>query len=70
MCDVSAATAATPVHPAMMLVASEAARPRGDHGGDDRNRTCDPLLAKQPLYQLSYVPMMLFLARVCVNAPR
>ena len=25
-------------------------------GGDDRTRTDDPLLAKQVLYQLSYVP--------------
>ena len=24
--------------------------------GDDRNRTCDILLAKQTLYQLSYIP--------------
>jgi hypothetical protein len=27
-------------------------------GGDDRTRTDDPLLAKQVLYQLSYVPAM------------
>ena len=26
-------------------------------GGDDRSRTDDILLAKQTLYQLSYVPM-------------
>jgi hypothetical protein len=26
------------------------------HGGDGRNRTDDPLLAKQVLYQLSYIP--------------
>ncbi len=26
-------------------------------GGDDRIRTCDILLAKQALYQLSYVPV-------------
>ena len=25
-------------------------------GGGDRDRTCDPLLAKQELYQLSYAP--------------
>ena len=25
-------------------------------GGDERTRTADPLLAKQVLYQLSYVP--------------
>ena len=29
-----------------------------DHpGGDERTRTADPLLAKQVLYQLSYVPV-------------
>ena len=27
-------------------------------GGDDRNRTCDILLAKQTLYQLSYIPTL------------
>src|SRR4030095_13762422 len=32
------------------------------NGGGDRNRTCDPLLAKQELYQLSYAP-----ARVVVG---
>ncbi len=26
------------------------------HSGDERTRTADPLLAKQVLYQLSYVP--------------
>ena len=26
-------------------------------GGDKRNRTADPLLAKQVLYQLSYTPV-------------
>jgi hypothetical protein len=29
-------------------------------GGDDRTRTDDPLLAKQVLYQLSYVPVFTF----------
>jgi hypothetical protein len=28
-------------------------------GGDERTRTADPLLAKQVLYQLSYVPFAL-----------
>jgi hypothetical protein len=28
-------------------------------GGDERTRTADPLLAKQVLYQLSYVPVAL-----------
>src|SRR5919106_6517906 len=32
-------------------------------GGDERTRTADPLLAKQVLYQLSYVP-----ASTCKNA--
>jgi hypothetical protein len=27
-------------------------------GGDERTRTADPLLAKQVLYQLSYVPLL------------
>ena len=27
-----------------------------ENGGDGRNRTDDPLLAKQVLYQLSYIP--------------
>ena len=29
-------------------------------GGDERNRTADPLLARQVLSQLSYTPMVLF----------
>ena len=29
---------------------------RRSFGGDERTRTADPLLAKQVLYQLSYVP--------------
>ncbi len=33
------------------------------HRGDERTRTADPLLAKQVLYQLSYVP------RAMVPAP-
>ena len=28
-------------------------------GGDEENRTPDPLLAKQVLYQLSYTPILL-----------
>ena len=32
-----------------------AGSPKGA-GGDERTRTADPLLAKQVLYQLSYVP--------------
>ena|SRR5438105_14639042 len=35
----------------------DAQRPDLDlRGGDERTRTADPLLAKQVLYQLSYVP--------------
>ena len=30
------------------------------HGGDERARTADPLLAKQVLSQLSYIPGMRF----------
>ncbi len=30
---------------------------RRDHGGDERNRTADPLLARQVLSQLSYTPI-------------
>ena len=34
------------------------ARQKSDlFGGDERTRTADPLLAKQVLYQLSYVPV-------------
>ena len=29
-------------------------------GGDEENRTPDPLLARQVLSQLSYTPMLLF----------
>jgi hypothetical protein len=31
---------------------------RMKNGGDGRNRTDDPLLAKQVLYQLSYIPKL------------
>ena len=30
------------------------------HGGDEENRTPDPLLAKQVLSQLSYTPIFIF----------
>ena len=30
-----------------------------ENGGDDRNRTCDPLNANQVLSQLSYIPVSL-----------
>ena len=33
-----------------------ALHPRGTRGGDERNRTADPLLAKQVLSRLSYIP--------------
>ncbi len=32
---------------------------RGKVGGDEETRTPDPLLAKEMLYQLSYVPSLL-----------
>ena len=30
------------------------------HGGDEENRTPDPLLARQVLSQLSYTPIFIF----------
>jgi hypothetical protein len=39
-----------------MREASAASLILDDFGGDERTRTADPLLAKQVLYQLSYVP--------------
>lgn len=38
-------------------------------GGDDGTRTHDPLLAKQVLFQLSYVPEISARARNCTAAP-
>ena len=35
---------------------ARAAPPRRTRGGDERNRTADPLLAKQVLSRLSYIP--------------
>ena len=32
--------------------------PAGEDGGDEETRTPDPLLAKEMLYQLSYVPAL------------
>ena len=32
-------------------------RPKYMNGGDDRDRTCDLLRARQALYQLSYIPI-------------
>jgi hypothetical protein len=40
-----------------MREASAASLIMDDFGGDERTRTADPLLAKQVLYQLSYVPL-------------
>ena len=34
------------------------------HGGDNRDRTDDPLLAKQVLSQLSYTPVVLHFSKV------
>jgi hypothetical protein len=45
----------TPSGPAE-VTAEEEPRDQAVRGGDDRTRTGDPLLAKQVLFQLSYVP--------------
>ena len=37
-------------------ICSDCDRRRGGDGGDEETRTPDPLLAKEMLYQLSYVP--------------
>ena len=37
--------------------------------GDDRTRTDDPLLAKQVLYQLSYVPWSEAILRALARTP-
>ncbi len=35
--------------------------------GDDGTRTHDPLLAKQVLYQLSYIPLLQVLLELCIS---
>ena len=42
--------------PGSSRVSSIAVAPWGGGGGDEEARTPDPLLAKEVLYQLSYVP--------------
>jgi|SoiMethySBSTD1v2_1073268.scaffolds.fasta_scaffold1012784_1 hypothetical protein len=42
--------------PGSSRVSSIARAPWGGGGGDEETRTPDPLLAKEVLYQLSYVP--------------
>ena len=42
--------------PGSSRVSSIAFAPWGGGGGDEETRTPDPLLAKEVLYQLSYVP--------------
>ena len=42
--------------PGSSRVSSIAVGPWGGGGGDEETRTPDPLLAKEVLYQLSYVP--------------
>jgi hypothetical protein len=42
--------------PGSSRVSSIACAPWGGGGGDEETRTPDPLLAKEVLYQLSYVP--------------
>ena len=39
-------------------------------GGDNRDRTDDPLLAKQVLSQLSYTPVAFFLFQRFINEPQ
>ena len=50
-----------PAHPAAKPNPQprQAARHGPENGGDDRDRTGDPLLAKQVLSQLSYAPARL-----------
>ena len=43
-----------------MLVLCRTSRPCPTRGGDEQNRTVDPLLAKQVLSQLSYTPTFVF----------
>lgn len=40
------------------------------HGGDERDRTADPLLAKQVLSHLSYIPMRYGCGPTCAVDPR
>ncbi len=42
----------------MRLLSYRFSNPRYIYGGGDRDRTCDLLLAKQPLSQLSYTPIL------------
>ena len=44
--------------------------PRSGNGGASRDRTDDPLLAKQVLSQLSYGPLLVFFAPGCVVSSR
>ena len=46
------------------VVAPLAAGLRGESGGDEETRTPDPLLAKEMLFQLSYVPLLCLDERV------
>ena len=43
-----------------LLVCAHALQVLAHHGGDERDRTADPLLARQVLSQLSYTPSWLF----------
>jgi hypothetical protein len=43
--------------PELLQVTVDNAVTRGFFGGDERDRTVDLLLAKQALYQLSYIPI-------------
>ena len=44
---------------------AESAAPECEIGGNNRARTCDPLLVRQVLSQLSYAPIHRTLKRLC-----
>ena len=46
-----------PVVPGVIPGLFDCCAARGGGGGDEETRTPDPLLAKEMLYQLSYVPL-------------
>jgi hypothetical protein len=61
------------VSPTAWLAAAAVQPPsRKNHrdGGDDRDRTCDLLLAKQELYQLSYAPRPRAVVGLCGLEPQ
>jgi hypothetical protein len=46
-----------PIKIRTLILANAATYKSSVFGGDDRNRTCDPLNANQVLSQLSYIPV-------------